>query len=69
VSDIESEHKKCSNEMLEYIHLNKTGALIIASVRAGLFLGGADDEMMTRMKKSYATSLHMLLTMGYILTG
>jgi Geranylgeranyl pyrophosphate synthase len=56
VSDIESEHKKCSNEMLEYIHLNKTGALIIASVRAGLFLGGADDEMMTRMTE-YAENL------------
>lgn len=46
VSDIESEHKQCSNEMLEYIHLNKTGALIVASVRAGLYLGGADDEML-----------------------
>ncbi len=45
-SDIEAEHKQCSNEMLEYIHLNKTGALIVASVRAGLYLGGASDEMM-----------------------
>lgn len=46
VSDIESEHSQCSNEMLEYIHLNKTGALIVAAIRAGLYLGGADDEMM-----------------------
>lgn len=45
-SDIEAEHKQCSNEMLEYIHLNKTGALIVASVRAGLYLGGASDEIM-----------------------
>ena len=49
VSDIESEHKQCSNEMLEYIHLNKTGALIVAAVRAGLYLGGADDAMMKNM--------------------
>lgn len=49
VSDIEAESKPCSNEMLEYIHLNKTGALITASIRAGLYLGGADDEMMQKM--------------------
>ena len=46
VSDMEAAHKKCSNEMLEYIDLNKTGALIVAAVRAGLYLGGATDEMM-----------------------
>lgn len=45
-SDIDSEHKQCSNEMLEYIHLNKTAALIVAAIRAGLYLGGADEEMM-----------------------
>ena len=45
-SDIDSEHKQCSNEMLEYIHINKTGALIVAAIRAGLYLGGADEEMM-----------------------
>ena len=55
-SDIESERKKCSREMLEYIHLNKTGALIVAAVRAGLYLGGATDEMMADMT-SYAENL------------
>ncbi|MDD6043702.1 MAG: polyprenyl synthetase family protein [Eubacteriaceae bacterium] len=55
-SDIENEHKKCSNEMLEYIHLNKTGALIVAAVRAGLYLGGANDEMMQDMT-TYAENL------------
>lgn len=49
VSDIEAEHQQCSNEMLEYIHLNKTGALIVAAVRAGLYLGGADETMMKDM--------------------
>lgn len=45
VSDIESEHAQCSNEMLEYIHLNKTGALIVASIKAGLYLAGASDDV------------------------
>jgi geranylgeranyl diphosphate synthase type II len=49
VSDIESERKEPSNEMLEYIHVNKTGALIVAAVKAGLYLGGADDEMLSQM--------------------
>ena len=56
VSDIDSEHKQCSNEMLEYIHLNKTGALIVASIRAGLYIGGADEEMMKNMT-DYAENL------------
>jgi len=56
VSDIESEHKQCSNEMLEYTHLNKTGALITASIRAGLYMGGADEIMMKRMT-AYAENL------------
>ena len=55
-SDIENEKKQCSNEMLEYIHLNKTGALIVAAVRAGLYLGGASDEMMADMT-CYAENL------------
>lgn len=46
VADIEAEGKQCSREMLEYMHINKTGALIVAAVRAGLWLGGADEKMM-----------------------
>ncbi|MCR5482692.1 MAG: polyprenyl synthetase family protein [Clostridia bacterium] len=44
VADIDSENKQCSKEMLEYIHLNKTAALITGSVRAGAQLGGASAE-------------------------
>ncbi len=55
-SDIDSEHKQCSNEMLEYIHLNKTAALIVAAIRAGLYLGGADEEMMKDLT-AYAENL------------
>lgn len=56
VSDIESEAKESSPEMLEYIHLNKTGALISAAIMAGLFLGGADSEMISKMK-NYAENM------------
>ncbi|MCI5698338.1 MAG: polyprenyl synthetase family protein [Clostridiales bacterium] len=49
VSDMEAENQDSSLEMIEYIHINKTGALIVAAVRAGLYLGGADDEMMSNM--------------------
>jgi geranylgeranyl diphosphate synthase type II len=46
VADVESEGKACSPEMLDYIHLNKTAALITAAVRAGAMLGNADKKML-----------------------
>ena len=49
VADVENEGMECSNEMLEYIHLNKTAALIVGAVRAGLHIGGADDLMFRDM--------------------
>ena len=56
VSDIEAEEQNLSSEMLEYIHINKTGALIKASILAGLYLGNADDEMIEKMDE-YAEKL------------
>lgn len=56
VSDIEAENAVASNEMLEYIHLNKTAALIKSSIKAGLYLGNYDDKMITDMSK-YADNL------------
>ena len=56
VSDIESEESDISNEMLMYIHLNKTGALIKAAIRAGLSLGHPDEVMTERMDR-YAEDL------------
>ena len=44
VADIEAENKKCTKEILDYIHLNKTAAMIKAAVRAGAHLGGADKK-------------------------
>jgi geranylgeranyl diphosphate synthase type II len=42
--DIESEGKDVPFPVLEYIHIHKTGELILASVRCGGILGGAADE-------------------------
>ncbi len=44
ISDIDTQNKQCSKEMLDYIHINKTGALIIAAVRAGAHLGNVNDK-------------------------
>ncbi len=55
-ADIDSEAIECSKEMLDFIHVNKTSALIEAAVKAGLYLGGADDTMMRDMAK-YAENL------------
>ena len=42
VADMEAEDKNCSQEMIDYIHLTKTAALIVAAVRAGAQLGTLD---------------------------
>ena len=42
-ADIEAESMKVSAELLDFIHLNKTAALIKASVKAGAYIGGAND--------------------------
>jgi geranylgeranyl diphosphate synthase, type II len=43
VVDIESEGKDVSAEMLDYIHLHKTAALIRVALRAGALLAGGRD--------------------------
>ncbi|HAO94379.1 MAG: polyprenyl synthetase [Deltaproteobacteria bacterium GWC2_56_8] len=53
--DIESEGKEISFPVLEYIHIHKTGELILAALRSGAILGGADDlalQKITRYGKS-----------------
>ncbi len=44
VADIESEGRKVDYPTIQYIHTHKTGALILASVRTGVKLGGGDVE-------------------------
>ena len=49
VSDIEAESSDCSSEMLEYIHINKTAALIKSAIKAGLYFGNPDREMLAQL--------------------
>lgn len=56
IADIEAENKQCTKEILDYIHLNKTAALIKAAVRAGAHLGGADKKKLEDLDE-YAENL------------
>lgn len=54
--DTEFEGKAISNEYLEYMHKNKTGALIKASCKIGAMLAGAEDEEIQKLT-SYADKI------------
>ena len=56
VADVENESKEISGELLDYIHINKTAALIMAAVRAGCYLGCADSDILSNMT-NYAEAL------------
>lgn len=49
IADIEAENKSCSKEMLDYIHINKTAALIVAAIRAGARIGGCSEEQLENL--------------------
>lgn len=49
--DTELEGKTISKEMLEYIHINKTGALLKLCVRMGAILAGASEDDLERLSK------------------
>jgi len=49
VVDIESEGKTVTREVVEYIHLNKTAALICSSIRIGAMLANAAQEDLDRL--------------------
>jgi geranylgeranyl diphosphate synthase type II len=51
VADIEAEGKRVEPQMLEYIHLSKTAALIRASVTAGALCAGTDPEDVARLRR------------------
>lgn len=46
IVDIESEGKPVNRDTLDYIHKNKTGALIKGSMEIGAILGGATEEQL-----------------------
>lgn len=56
VADIEAEGKKCSGEMIDYIHTNKTGAMIVGAVLAGAYIGGGDKDTIKDLTE-YAENL------------
>ena len=47
IADLEAENKACSKEMMRYIHVNKTAALIVAAMRAGAYLANATNEQLS----------------------
>lgn len=49
--DIESEGKEIPFPVLEYIHIHKTGELILAAVRCGAILGGAKKKEFEALSK------------------
>jgi len=49
VVDLESEARPISQEVLEYIHRSKTGALLTACSRCGALAAGADPEQLQRL--------------------
>ena len=57
---MEAEDRNCSKEMLDYIHLTKTSALIVAAVKAGAQLGDADEKMLEDLT-IYAENLGLAL--------
>ena len=44
ITDIETEGEQCSSDLLNYVNYKKTACLIRASVMAGGFLGGMDQD-------------------------
>ncbi len=56
VADLESEQKKPTRALVEYIHTRKTGALLRAAVRAGALVGGAKSGQFARLDR-YGTAV------------
>ncbi|MDT8317808.1 MAG: polyprenyl synthetase family protein [bacterium] len=50
-ADMEAEGREVDLPTLEFIHTHKTGALILASVKAGAKLGGGDKDQITALTK------------------
>ncbi|SDK50990.1 polyprenyl synthetase family protein [Natronincola ferrireducens] len=50
IVDLESENKKIDKETIDYIHLNKTAALIAAPLKVGAILAGANKDDIKNME-------------------
>ena len=51
VADIEAERREPTLAQVEFIHVRKTGALLLASVRTGALLGGATPRALRRLTR------------------
>lgn len=51
VVDVESENKIIDKDKLDFIHLNKTAAMIVGCMRAGAIIGGASEEELEKVTK------------------
>lgn len=51
VVDVESENKIIDKDKLDFIHLNKTAAMIVGCMRAGAIVGGATEEELEKVTK------------------
>ena len=51
VVDVESENKIIDRDKLDFIHLNKTAAMIVGCMRAGAIIGGASEEELEKVTK------------------
>ena len=56
VVDIESENKSIEKEKLDFIHMNKTAAMIIGCMRAGAIMGNACKDDLQNITK-YAKNI------------
>ena len=59
VMDMESEGKEPDSDVLDFIHDNKTGAILRASVVSGAVAAGADGEVLENLKK-YARAIGLM---------
>jgi geranylgeranyl diphosphate synthase type II len=55
-ADIEAAGKSIAGGLLDYIHLNKTAALIVAAIKAGAFIGGAPKDILAALE-NYAENI------------
>ena len=51
VVDVESENKIIDKDKLDFIHLNKTAAMIVGCMRAGAIIGDASEEELEKITK------------------
>lgn len=56
IVDLESENKKIDKDTLDFIHMNKTSAMIIGAMRAGAIIGGANEEDLEKIT-NYAKNI------------